>query len=325
MLHKADTALVELTEAGSHVFTTATAVEAGLSANQVQRRIGGTWRRLHRGVYALPGVPSSWRTDLLAAVCAGGPGAVASHRSAAVVYGVPGQRTDIVEITCPRWHRTRTPGLVVHEQRRLPDHDVTTVDGLAIVTPEMLVIQLAAWKPAPNYVEAVIQALRRNRAITYESMSETFARHARRGLRGVRATRVALDRWNPANAPTESEMETLLVQTLRAHGLPEPVTQFEILDDRGQLVARADAALPQWRITVEYQSNQEHLDEFQVARDDRRRNRVIAAGYFPLCARADDLRRGGDELAAEIRAVMRRQDHRGTSNWRHLRAPQGDK
>jgi hypothetical protein len=84
------------------------------------------------------------------------------------------------------------------------------------------------------------------------------------------------------------------------------VLQFEVLDQNGLFVARADAALPQWKVTVEYQSMQEHLDEFQVAADDRRRNRVLAAGYFPLVARIADLRSGGDELAEQIRAVARR-------------------
>jgi len=101
-------------------------------------------------------------------------------------------------------------------------------------------------------------------------------------------------------------METLLLQMLRTHGFPEPVLQFVVLDQIGQFVARADAALPLWKITIEYQSNQEHLDEFQVAADDRRRNRVLAAGYFPLVARRDDLRSGGHELAEQIRTIARR-------------------
>jgi hypothetical protein len=47
---------------------------------------------------------------------------------------------------------------------------------------------------------------------------------------------------------------------------------------------------------VEYQSKAEHLDEFQNLRDDRRRNAILAAGYFPLAARYEDLLHGGDVL-----------------------------
>jgi hypothetical protein len=288
------------------IATVAMARQCGLTDEQIDARSASVWTRLYPGVWRLPGVPETWEGNALAAVLAGGAGAALSHRSAAVVYGAPGRRTDMLEIACPRWERARHPGLIVHEQRRLDERDRTVVDTIPIVTPELMLLQLAWWKPVPNYLEAVIHALRRRRFISYESANATFVRHARRGLKGVRALRVALERWNPDNAPTESEMETLLLQTLRAHNLPEPVLQFEVLDERGMFVARTDAALPSWKITLEYQSNQEHLDEFQVAADDRRRNRIIAAGFFPLVARYDDLRSGGGELVDEIRAVMRR-------------------
>jgi hypothetical protein len=75
-------------------------------------------------------------------------------------------------------------------------------------------------------------------------------------------------------------METWLLQILRRHGLPEPVLQFTVVDEFGNFVARTDAAIPQWRITIEYQSMQEHSDEFQSARDDHRRNKIIRAGFL---------------------------------------------
>jgi hypothetical protein len=97
----------------------------------------------------------------------------------------------------------------------------------------------------------------------------------------------------------------MLTQVLREHGLPEPTTQFQVLDKFGNLVATTDAALPKWKITVEYQSKQEHLDEFQSLRDDRRRNAILAAGYFPLAARVEDLRAGGRVLVEQIQELIR--------------------
>jgi hypothetical protein len=123
----------------------------------------------------------------------------------------------------------------------------------------------------------------------------------------MKALRVALERWDPTSQPTESDMETWLTQTFRKHDLPELVTQFVVLDRDGRFVARTDGALPQWRITIEYQSKQEHLDEFQVLKDDRRRNAIIAAGYFPLAARLEDLRAGGAVLVSQIREIAAHQ------------------
>ncbi len=95
-------------------------------------------------------------------------------------------------------------------------------------------------------------------------------------------------------------METLLIQVLRAQGCPEPVTQYEVRNRAGVVVARADAAIPEWSIAIEYDSKQEHSDEFQIARDARRRNRVIGAGFAPLVARHGDLVNGGDDLYRDI-------------------------
>ena len=306
MWGEADKALASRAAATFGCVTIAMARECGLTPDQIDYRSGRIWTRLYDGIWRLPGVPVTWESRALSAAWAGGDDAVVSHRSAANVYVVPGRRSELIEIACPRWERARHPGVVVHEQRRLGEQDRTIVNGIPVVTPEVMLLQLASWKPAPNYLEAVIHALRRQRLITYSSTHATFIRHARRGLKGVRALRVALERWNPENAPTESEMETLLLQMLREYDLPEPVLQFQVLDQLGQFVGRADAALTQWRITIEYQSMTEHLDEFQVAADDRRRNRVLAAGYFPLVARRDDLRSGGHELAEQIRTIARR-------------------
>jgi hypothetical protein len=287
------------------IVTLAYARAAGLTDAQIARRVAHRWNPVHEGVYRLPGVPPTWEGDLFAALHAASGSAAVSHRAAAGVYGLPGGRRDLVEIACRRWERRRRPGVIVHEHRRLPEQDIRVLDGIEIVTPELLLLQLAWWKPAPEYVEAVIHAARRKRLLSYESAHATFVRHARRGLRGVAALRRELERWNPATQPTESEMETLLVQTMRDRGLPELALQFEVFDERGLFVARTDAAIPQWKVTIEYESMQEHLDEFQRARDDRRRNQIPAAGYFPFSARHADLRSGSWELAAEIRAVAR--------------------
>jgi very-short-patch-repair endonuclease len=198
------------------------------------------------------------------------------------------------------------PGLLVHESTRFGQEDITIVDGIPVSIPERNILELAGLKPSPDFVEAVMHALRRKRLITYESTRDVFERLARPGVRGVKAMRVALERWNPDNRATASEMETRLVHVLRSAGLPEPILQYTVYDDNGMFVADVDAGLPQWRITIEYDSKQEHSDEFQIAKDARRRDEILAAGFFPLTARHRDLLRGGDELVDRILRIARR-------------------
>lgn len=306
MHQDSDRALADIAAAQDGIFSFEDARRAGFTKRQVDRRTGRSWSVLYDAVYRVSGAPPTWRSKLRAACLAGGKGAAISRRSAAAMYELPPARTDIVELTCVRWKRTTHPGLIVHESRRLDPLDIRSIDGIPVTSPERIVLDMASHFPNANYLELLIQAARRKRLITYESTKEMFDRNARRGLKGVTALREALERWDPESRPTESEMETLLLQALRENGLPEPVVQFEVLDAAGQFVARVDAAYPAARILIEYDSKQEHSDEFQIARDASRRDDLQALGYRVLTARHADMRTGGTKLAGRIAAIMRR-------------------
>jgi very-short-patch-repair endonuclease len=289
------------------VFTLADARAVDLTRRQIRYRVSERWQAIHEGVFRVAGAPVTWRGDLLASTLAAGEGSAVSHRAGGAIYELPGGREDLVELSCLRWLRTRKPGLIVHESRRLDERDITTIDGIPVTTPERTILDLASCFAHENYLEYVVQAARRKRLITYGSMRAVFDRHARRGLKGVRALRATLDRWNPESRPTESDMETMLLQTLRQHGLPEPTLQYEVRDGDGHLLGRVDAAYPSARIAIEYDSRQEHSDEFQLAKDARRHRALQARGDWKvLSARHADLRSGGDELCADIQSILRR-------------------
>jgi very-short-patch-repair endonuclease len=304
MFDAADRQLADCAEAQHGVFTRADAAKAGLKRHQIEYRVTHAWISVHEGVYRLRGVPVTWKGALLAACWTAPQPAAVSHRSAAALYELPGGRSDLVEITCARWRRVRFDGLIVHERVRAEARDISDVDGIPVVCPELVVLELAGLRPVPTYVEAVVQAARRSRLISLASTRAVLERHARQGVRGVRVLRSVLDEWDPAQQPTESEMETRLLQALRGAGV-DAVPQYEILDRNGVFVARVDAALPKERIAIEYDSMQEHSDEFQLARDARRRNRIVAAGWRQLSARHRDLASGGRDLLEAIADLRR--------------------
>ena len=305
MFSDADRELAQLAATQHSVFTRVDADECGLTDDQIERRVTNFWVRIHDGVYRMPGSVESWKGALLAACCAATAPAGISHRAGGALYEMPGGRDDLVELTCRRWRRSQRSGLVVHEQTRIDERDIGEVDGIPVMRPELVVLQLAGLRPFPTYVEMLVQAARRKRLITFESTKEMFDRHARRGVRGVQVMRAVLDAWDPEKQPTESEMETRLMQVLRDGGFPRAVAQYEILDRNGVFVARVDAALPELRVAIEYDSMQEHSDEFQLTRDARRRNRIVAAGWRVLSARFRDLRSGGGELLDAIAETAR--------------------
>jgi hypothetical protein len=305
MWGEADDEIARLSEDQDGIFTIADARSCDFTDRQIDRRLGTSWVPLYDGVYRMAGAPLTWRGEMRAACAAGTPPIAISHRCAGEIYRVPWRQPD-VEITTRRWQRTSYSGLIVHESIRFDDRDIDHEDhGFPVVRAEFMLLQLAALRPNPNYLEAVIHAVRRGRYVTYESTMETFDRHARRGVPGVRALREALQRWRPGDAVTQSDPELDLIRILRKHGF-DPVPQYRVYDEHGLFVAQVDAGLPQWRITIEYESDQEHLDEFQIAHDDKRRNAIIAADYKPLSARKHDLRRGALDLIEQIERIVRR-------------------
>ena len=115
----------------------------GISAQDRLHRVRtGRWLRVHDGVYRIAGAPITWRGDLLAACRAGGSRAVASHRSAAALWELPGAAVDLMEITCPRWRRARHDGLIVHETLVLGSADTTTVDHIPCTTIERTIFDM---------------------------------------------------------------------------------------------------------------------------------------------------------------------------------------
>ncbi|MGH8977179.1 MAG: hypothetical protein ACRDV7_03810 [Acidimicrobiia bacterium] len=303
MQTEADRRLYQWAEAHDGVFNRSTALDCGLTHRQIERRASGPWIRLYQGVYAVPGAPLTSRGVLRAACLAGAPHAAVSHRSAAAYYDVRGGSRGLLELTCPRWLRTIHTDLVIHERSRIVPGDIQLIDDLPVYRPECVALQLAGIYRSVDFIEAVLQSMRRQRLITYESTHRMFVAQARRGVRGTRVMRAALELWNPTHRATDSEMETLLLQTVRGRGFPSVVPQYEIFDHLGRFVARVDAAIVEWKAAVDYDSKQEHSDEFQIARDNSRRNRILAAGWTPIVARHRDLLAGGDELVAAIRAI----------------------
>jgi hypothetical protein len=305
-MNEADKALAERAALHDSIFTTDDALECRLERWQIEYRARNVWKRLYPRVFLMPGAPLTWKGELRAACFAGEPHATLSHRTAAKLYDLPGGRGDLVEVAWPRWRRSQTSNLIVHESTLIHPNDIQLVDELPVVTPERAVLDLASIYKTADYVERVLHAARRNRLITYESMTATFERLAGRGRRGIAALREALERWPLSQRPSDSDMETLLLQVLRQHQLPEPVLQYVVYDQNGLFVARADAALVEYRVLIEYDSKQEHSDEWALARDATRRNRCLALGYWPLTARHHDLRNGGNTLVRDIRGCIRR-------------------
>ena len=294
-----DQALAAVAERQHGVFAVPHLDALGFTRHQRQSRVErGLWIALFTGVYRMAGAPISWRGDLLGAVFAGGPHGVASHRSGACVWGVDGGDRHLQEVLCPRWRRDQHPGLIVHESKALDVRDVTVIDAIPVTTIERTLLDLGAVRH-PLTVERAVETALRMQLTTLPALRATVRRLGRQGRNGAGVLRRILDERDPDQRLTESAMEMRMRQVLRANGLPLPVVQFEIWY-QGRFVARVDAAYPDLRIALEYESFEWHMGKAAHIRDNARRNAIVGANWAPISVTWEDLRSGGQQVCTEI-------------------------
>ena len=104
-----------------------------------------------------------------------------------------------------------------------------------------------------------------------------------------------------AQSPPESWVRVACVRA----GLPTPVPQFVVVAGR-EFLGEVDLAWPEHRLIVEYEGEY-HFDGLQIAKDDRRYERLVAAGWRVIRLSAVDMRDMNavvERIAAELRGPI---------------------
>ena len=214
---------------------------------------------------------------------------------------LPGASDKIAEITCPRSRCARHGGLVVHESKALDPADCRVVDNVPVTSPELTLLMLGA-VCSPLTVEMALDRALLRGLVTRRSVREVLERRGRRGRNGVSALREAIGARGPAEAVPESPMETRLLRLLRELGFPPPVPQYEVRH-HGEFIGRLDAAYPEQRVGLEYQSYERHLGKFALDHDNARRRKFKNIRWVVLEVTPEDLRNRGLHLAPELHRV----------------------
>jgi very-short-patch-repair endonuclease len=285
-------------------FTLAQADALGYTDDQREYRTRtGRWVLTYDRVYRIAGLPGSWRGAVLAACWAAQGVAAASHRSAASLRDLPGGVTGFVEITCERWKRAKASGLIVHETLSLDPEDLDVVDGIPVTSVEQTLLGLAAVVHETVVEMALDRALHR-KLTTIERLEAFVSRKGKRGRNGIGVLRGLVRELDPMAGVPESPMETKLKQLLRRRGLPMPQFQYEIWHN-GRFVARVDAAYPDLKIAIEYDSYEHHTGKLAITRDNDRRNRLRRIRWQCITFTAADIARGGGDALEALCSELR--------------------
>ncbi len=225
-------------------------IALGLSAAAIDHRVRtGRLIVLYRGVYTIGHEALTERGKLRAALIAGGPTAVLSHRTAAALWKLTPSMPQFVDVTVTR-KGPRSRGLLrIHETRRPPD--VRTVHSLPVTAPLRTLVDLAATRSHHQLERLCAEALVL-KLVTHEQLE---------------AARIL----PPATAaPTRSQFERAFLAALRSAGLPRPLVNHSVAP------YTADFAWPEQRVVVETDGWRFHGHRLAFE-DDRARDADLAA------------------------------------------------
>jgi hypothetical protein len=121
---------------------------------------------------------------------------------------------------------------------------------------------------------------------------------SRKGQQGVCGARRVLEF---AEAAVESPMETRLRMLLVLNGLPRPEVQVKLHDEGGVFVGRTDLYYRERKLALEYDGEFHRLS---LVEDNRRQNRLLAAGIRLLRFSASDVLRHPDSVVAQVRDML---------------------
>ncbi|WP_156023238.1 hypothetical protein [Terracoccus sp. 273MFTsu3.1] len=254
----------------------------------------GRFRRLLRGVY----IAASARVTPLVLAEAGllmvGGDSVASHQTAARVWGGVVPDDGLIHVTCAR--RPRGAGLKAHRPKR--GQWGTTIAGLAVTTPTSTFLDLS---DELGLVDLVIlgDSLVRAERVTPRQLVEAAGSYRGRARRLAR--RAAGLVRDGVDSPMESRVRMLMVLA----GLPEPVVNHVVRLPDGRTRWRFDLSFPAFRIVIEYDGRQHAESDEQWDHDIDRREWMDGNDVRLVVVRSKDVYRTPARTLCRITAVMR--------------------
>jgi very-short-patch-repair endonuclease len=266
-----------------------------------QRVLAGRLHRVHEGVYSVGHTLLTANGRWLAAVLACGPGAVLSHRSAAVLWGVREDSGghDPIDVTAPNRRGRKPPGIAAHRCGALTPHDCTGVHGIPCTTVERTLLDLAAVIPMWQLRKALAEA-EVLRILDMDALRALLRRS--RGRRGVARLRLLLDELHPETKRTRSELERMFLRMCSRGGLPRP--EVNVTLDIGSRQLTPDFLWRDAGLIVEADSRRFHDTHSAFQHDRRREQDLQLAGWRVSRCTWEQVENEPRRLASTIQSLL---------------------
>jgi very-short-patch-repair endonuclease len=286
----------ELADSRDGVLTLEEAVRGGLTPRQIRHRVrSGQWIRLHPGVYLVGRREPDQRANTRAAVAWAGTGAVASGLTAAWWWGLRDWAPAATEVTVPHTRSPRLRAGVGLRRRNLDPMDLVVLRGLPVTALPLTVLDAAAALGHDSGRPLVDRALQRQVSFAelHAAYCRTLGRHGSPWL--GRVLREAAD-------GACSQAERVLHRLLRQARIGGWVANHRVV--LSGIEYWIDVAFVVHRLAVEVDGWAWHSDVDRFARDRRRQNALVLAGWTVLRFTWHDLKSRPEVVVAQIRAVI---------------------
>lgn len=291
-------AVAALAERQYGVVSRAQLLELGVGPSSIGRRLAHRrLHRLHNGVYALGHRTLTREARWLAAVLAGGPGAVLSHRSAATLWGilpVPGRRPEVTV------GAGRHGGSDVDVHRCALERDErAAVDRIPVTTVSRTLLDLAA-VVAPDHLERALREAEARHLGDATSLRGLLARYPRR--RGTATLRRILAADHVGDGITRSVLEDRFLALVDKAALPRPKLNHHV-DAAGRLL-ECDCVWRPQRLVVELDGHATHGRRTAFESDRARDRALAAAGWRVVRVTWRQLLGEAPALTADLRCLL---------------------
>lgn len=269
--------LIEHSRAPHHILVRDELRQLGFSARSWRTaRDSGLIHEVHPGVAVTPGRVLDPVARIAAAVAAVGEGAMASHKSAAFLWGADVVGVEPIDVLRPdRRAVVHLQSVRIHRPFDTLDLHVQEVHGVPVSNPLRTLLDLGAvdrWAVDRALQTFVIKGL-----VTPQSVDNALMRHSERGRHGMVALRTALHRLVLTERPPDSVLEEQMARLARRFGLPH--MQFH-----ARLAGyEVDFLVTGTRLYIECEGWTYHgLDKEQFEFDRIRAAQLLANGYVGL-------------------------------------------
>lgn len=191
---------------------------------------------------------------------------VFSHQSAAIIHGAATWDIDLREVHLTRLDgaRGRHQAQVVHHVGALEEKDVEEVNGLLVTSARRTAWDLAVTQQRDRAVVVADSLI--NLGLTdpdeLDSAGQEFTMWT-----GAGRARVTLSLARPG---AESPGETISRLVCHDYDLPEPVLQFKVYDEHGNLAGISDLAWPEFRHLGEFDGMVKYSGAIDLAKEKAR-------------------------------------------------------